>query len=349
MRLVVTDRVDREQWDDFVTQHPLGTVYHFSAWQDVIKKTYGYQALYHLLVDDNSNLQAAISSLLVKSRLTGNRIISYPFSDNCDPLVGNSEELDVLLGAIKKSKAESNANFIEVRFGRAHEFINNFHVSREYFNHLLPLDRTPEELFQSFHKSCIQRGIKKALKQRLEIITGENEHDLKAFYRLHIMTRKKHGVPIQPFRFFKNLWNVLAPRDMLTLLLARHQDRFIASIIVLWFKGMGHYKYGASDDGFLHLRANQLLLWEAIRQAQEKGCSCFDLGRASVANKELNQYKGRWGTIKAPLYYLRAPQGQKVGALMESSKEHAFVKGMMKRMPVPLIRMSGELFYKHFA
>jgi hypothetical protein len=235
MQVIVTDKVDCDQWDDFVTRHPLGSIYHHSAWQDVIKATYGYQSLYHLLLDNSSNLQAAISSAFVKSRLTGNRVVSYPFSDTCDPLVQSSEELESLLEAMEKTRASSNARFMEVRFGRPHGFMDHFSKNREYVIHLLPLDREPEILFRSFHKSSIQRAIKKAEKQDLEILRGESEQDLKSFYRLHIMTRKKHGVPIQPFRFFRNLWKALAPKEMISLLLVRHQTKLVAGIITLRF------------------------------------------------------------------------------------------------------------------
>jgi hypothetical protein len=349
MRVIVTNKVDRDQWDEFVTRHPFGSVYHTSAWQEVILETYGYQPLYHLLLDDHANLKAAISSAFVRSRLTGNRIVSYPFSDTCDPLVQTSDELESLLEALERSRIEMGARFIELRLNHSKQFIDNGSSQQEYCSHLLPLDQESEGLFLSFHKSSIQRAIKKAEKQDLEILTGESEREVKSFYRLHVKTRKKHGIPIQPFRFFTRLWNSLVPREMISLLLVRHKARYLAGIITLCFKGTSYYKFGASDEGYLHLRGNQLLLWQAIRQAKDKGCTSFDLGRASAVNKGLNQYKGRWGTQPIPLHYLRTPKGRKLSVLTEASGQHELLKSMMKLMPSSVIRMSGALFYKHFA
>ena len=215
LKIVTTNSIDPTLWDNFVERHPLGTIYHHSLWQDVIKKTYGYQPLYHLLQEDSSGLQAAISSAFVKSRLTGNRIISYPFSDTCDPLVESSEQLRVLIEAVERSRAELNARFVELRFAKAHRFINDYPSRTEYHDYHLALDRQPEVLFRSFHKNCIQRAIKKAKREALEIVIGKTEEDMKAFYRLNLMTRKKHGVPVQPYRFFRNLWYTLFPRGML--------------------------------------------------------------------------------------------------------------------------------------
>ncbi len=349
MKIVTTNTIDPLVWDEFVEHHPLGTIYHHSSWQEVIKKTYGYQPLYHFLQEDSSGLQAAISSAFVKSRLTGNRIISYPFSDTCDPLVETSEQLDALLKALEKSRSELNARFVELRFAKANRFIDNYPSCPEYHSYHLALDEKPDTLLRTFHKSCIQRAIKKAKQQGLQIVTGKTEGDMKAFYRLHLTTRKKHGVPIQPYRFFRNLWNTLFPKNMLTLFLGGYHDKVIGGIVVLWFKDIAYFKFGASDYEFLHLRANQLLMWKAIQLAQERGCRIFDFGRTNCVNKGLAQYKTRWGTRKMALHYFIIPNVRKSEALIESSSRHAISRKVITRMPELVNRMSGELLYKHFA
>ncbi len=341
--------MDSVLWDNFVECHPLGTIYHHSSWQDVIRKTYGYQPLYHVVLEDGAGLKAAVSSVFVKSRLTGNRIISYPFSDTCDPLSGNSGELEVLLEAVERSRTKLSARFAEFRFAKDHRFMNNRTWSPVYSTHLLDLDRGPEELFRSFHKSCIQRAITKAKRQDLEVVTGTTEEDLKAFYRLHLMTRKRHGAPIQPYRFFRNLWNALSSKNMLTLLLAHCSDKVVAGIIILWFKNTAYYKFGASDERFLRLRVNQLLMWKAIQMAQERGCQTFDFGRSRSTNNGLAQYKSRWGTQKIALHYLNIPKVRKCEALIESSSIQATLSRIITRMPKLFNRMTGELLYKHFA
>lgn len=75
MRVVTTNTIDPALWDQFVEHHPLGTIYHHRLWQDVILKTYGYQPLYHILLEDSAIFKAAVSSVFVKSHLTGNRIV----------------------------------------------------------------------------------------------------------------------------------------------------------------------------------------------------------------------------------------------------------------------------------
>jgi len=332
-----------------VQRHPFGSIFHHSLWHEVIQKTYGYQRLYHVIPGASSDIQAAVCSVFVKSKLTGNRIISYPFSDYCDPLVSNESELRVLLDALEESRIDLGAQFFELRCLKSGNLIDNSAAQPEYYNHCLSLDGGPDAIFRSFHKSSIQRAVKKAQRLDLEIITADNLSHLEAFYHLHLMTRKKQGVPIQPFRFFKNLGDVLFPRDKFTLLLARHHGRFIAGIIMVWFMDTAYFQFGASNHNFVHLRANQLLMWAAIQLAEEKGCKRFDFGRTSRANRGLMQYKGHWGTKEVPLNYFRLPTNRKCWAIEEASNKHIFVKKLIRLMPTIGIRISGELLYKHFA
>jgi hypothetical protein len=349
MPILVTDAVDCTRWDDFVTRHPLGTIYHHSSWQTVIAKTYGYRPLYYLLLDDNSNIKAAISAIHVRSWLTGNRVVSYPFSDSCDPLVADRSEFASLLPVVHQSRGDLGARFIEFRLARAGSFFPTTDLEHDYWTHLLSLDRDPESLLKGFHKSSIQRSIRKAQKEDLEVTEGNSGADMEAFYRLHLLTRKKHGVPIQPFRFFRALWDALFPTNMVTLLLARYRGRFVAGMIILWFKGVAYYKFGASDDRFEHTRVNQLLMWTAIVMACARGCDLFDFGRTSLSSTGLTEYKRRWGGVETPLYHARFPFNRRVEVLDERSRKHGVAKLVLSHMPTALIRISGELFYKHFA
>ena len=349
MRVIITDTIDRDHWDDFVERHPLGTIYHHSLWQDVIRKTYGYKPLYYQVVDKSSNLQAAISSALVTSRFTGNRIVSFPFSDTCDPLVSDYDQLTGLLDAMESSRLDFNAQYVEIRFTNRSNASLETLSTPEYHTYRLDLGRQPQELLRSFHKNCIQRAIKKANREQFDLVTGETLYDLKEFYRLHVMTRKKHGVPVQPFAFFKRLWNTLAPRDMVSLQLVRHKGVFVAGIVLLWLKKTAYYKFGASDAAFHHLRPNQWLMWKAINLAQNQGCERFDFGRATSVEKGLATYKSRWGTKTTPLNYFQLPINRKYTLLSESTQQHVALKKLIRWLPKICIRISGEVLYRHLA
>lgn len=347
MRIITTNSVDPLLWDTFINNHPFSSIYHHPFWLNVLENTYGYRPFYHLIINDAGNYQAAVVSALVSSPFTGKRMVSLPFSDMCDPLVETEEQLRALMTAVDKTRKRLHGRFSEFRFFQGVSCLNFKETDNEYCVHRLSLDRPLEQIFRSFHKNCVQRAVKKAAREGVDVIQGHRPYDLKAFYRLHLMTRKKHGVPVQPLRFFRNLWNAFYPQNMATLLLAKFHGKVIASVIILWHNKTGYYKFGASDDAFQKQRANQLLMWEAIQIAHRKGYAMFDFGRTSVANAGLDEYKSRWGTEKIPMAYFQLPPSKKAGMLVETSPIHHHLKKIMTSVPTCINRIGGELFYGH--
>ena len=45
-------------------------------------------------------------------------------------------------------------------------------------------------------------NIKKALKEGVEVQLHNSFESVKSFFKLNCMTRKRHGLPPQPFKFF---------------------------------------------------------------------------------------------------------------------------------------------------
>ncbi len=77
--------------------------------------------------------------------------------------------------------------------------------SERFVFHRLDLRRNPDEIFASVHKNCVQRKIRRAEKAGVTVEEGTADALLKKFYRLLVMTRRRHGLPAQPIEWFKNL------------------------------------------------------------------------------------------------------------------------------------------------
>jgi lipid II:glycine glycyltransferase (peptidoglycan interpeptide bridge formation enzyme) len=322
-------------WDAFTARHPKASLYHDSRWHRVITETYNYETLYHLVKDEKGEIRAGLPSAYIQSRLTGNRIVAYPFSDTCDLLAETPEDKDALRALLKDAAREKGVRFFETRETGACE-------EREYVTHQLSLTRSLEELQKNCHPSCIRRPIRKAAREGVTIAAGTTRE----FYRLHLLTRCRQGVPVQPHRFFENLAAVFkADHELMT---ARKNERPLASLILLYHKGTAYFKFGASDPGRELAGANQLLMWQAITRARDRGCEIFDLGRTSLANQGLREYKGRWGAEEIPLCYTRMPKASRSAAQVETSRRHRLLKTLFRRLPPWANRLTGELFYRHF-
>ncbi len=83
--------------------------------------------------------------------------------------------------------------------------------STTYYLHRLDLRKSPQELFHSFHKDCVQRKIRRAERESLSTKKGNSEALLKKFYRLLVMTRRRQHLPPQPIYWFRALMASFGP------------------------------------------------------------------------------------------------------------------------------------------
>ena len=340
-------QVGRCKWETFVESHPHGSIYHSSRWHEVIRRAYGYQAIYHVVLDVDGKIRSGLPCASVRNLFLGRRFVSFPYSDFCDPLIGESEDLETLLDSAKKLAVEEQTQGLELRTYKTAQELGGDDSEGPYCNFVLSMDRSPEDLFSKFHKSCVQRAILKAERGNLKVSRGVTLDALHDFYRLHVSTRRRQGVPVQPFRFLKNLWDEFASTGQISLLLAQSSERVVAAILLLEFKDTLYYKFGASDPRFLHLRPNQLLFWKAIQDGIKEGYRQFELGRTSRSNKGLVNFKQRWGALSQILLYISIPSPSKALQSIERNRVAKLSGQVLRLMPECVTRCSGRLLYRY--
>jgi lipid II:glycine glycyltransferase (peptidoglycan interpeptide bridge formation enzyme) len=87
-------------------------------------------------------------------------------------------------------------------------------------------------------------------------------------------------------------------------------------------------------------------MWEAIRYFAQKGCKSFCLGRTEPENKGLLQFKRGWGTKERTIRYYRYDMVKKT-FVQNNSRLKGLHNAVFMRMPIPLLKITGELLYKH--
>lgn len=350
MRVRIIDASKDKRWDEFVLNHKLGSIYHHSAWKEVIEKSFTHTTpLYFILEDETGKLKAAIPFFLVKSWLTGVRLVSSPFSSYCDPLVDTLQDFNRLMKIILQKKKELNASYIEIRTKKNEENpdFDKLKKHSQYITHILSLEKGAEFLRRSFHRTCVRQKINRAEKSNLTVREGESEKDMKTFYKLHLLTRKKHGLPPPPYKFLQNMWRIMRPKDLITLLLVEYENKTIAGLVLLKFKDTIYCEYNGVDDRFLRYCPNHCLLWKAIKMACNKQYRYFDFGRSSSNNRGLIDFKRRWGAKEYGLDYFYYPEIKGISSIQEENIKYRVVTKMERRMPLLLTKISGKIIYRH--
>lgn len=212
--------------------------------------------------------------------------------------------------------------------------------------HVLELSEDEDRLLASFRKGT-KSAIKKAISDgQLQMSTTDSEDALKEFYRLNSITRKRHGLPPQPWYYFKKLYDVLISRGHGFIVQASVDNKVIASGVFLHFGHDAVYKYGASDVEYQQLRPNNLVVWEAIKWYCRKGYKTFDFGRTEPENEGLRIFKSGWNTKETKVSYFRYNMGQKAFILNGNGINPLYTK-LMNKLPVPVLELMGRMLYKH--
>lgn len=342
MRLDIVNPADWPHWDELVLATDGYSFFHSADWAQVLCATYNYKPAYFTLHGEGK-LQALIPFMEVKSFLTGRRGVSLTFTDYCEPLVENQEVFNILLTHIIDYAKKSAWKHIDFRGGQ--QFLPNMPVCANYLGHTLVLSENEQDLLSTFRDST-RRNIRKAIDEGVETKIYTSQQSVRDFYRLHCLTRKRHGLPPQPFHFFRNIYDCVISRNHGFVVLASYNKKIIAGAVYFHFGTKGLYKFGASDTAYQHLRANNLVMWEAIKWFANNGYSTFCFGRTDHSNEGLRQFKKGWGAVENNINYYRYNVGEGtfvtegVGVKAQYSKYFGI-------MPNPMLKMIGNILYRH--
>lgn len=280
----------------------------------------------------------------ITNPFTGIRAVAMPFSDACQPLCSDNDAFQCFWQRLISFGRSRKWRSVELRGGRT--FVSGAPASNRFFGHRLDLAKDPSSLFASF-ESATRRAIRRASHQgvRTKIDTGSDAFQV--FYRLLCLTRKRHGVPPPPYSFFRNLHQQVISKGQGCLIQGIHNDQVVAGAVFLYLGNRVFYKYGASDESFQHLRANNLVMWEAIKWHAANGFGTLDFGRTDLCNEGLRRFKLGWGAEEYPIEYLKFDLES--GSFLEASS-NAFrtpwYAPLFRRMPVVLSRLIGRALYR---
>jgi len=342
MKLDIINPLDCPQWDEMVSEMNGNSFFHSSGWAKVLQSSYNFNPAYFTL-SEKGKLRAVIPVMEVRSFLTGTRGVSLTFADYCEPIVDDSEMFPVIFERIVDFGKKSGWRHIELRGGQ--KFLNGAPTSARYLVHTLELSANEQELFAHF-RSSTRRNIQKAVQEGVETKLCTSIQAVRDFYELHCMTRKRHGLPPQPFHFFKNIHDFIISQNQGFVLLASYQGKKVAGAVFFHFGDKALYKYGASDEGYQHLRANNLVIWEAIKWYALNHFASFCFGRTDCENKGLRQFKTGWGAAEKDLCYYKYDIGH--GTFIENEPcAKTPGKVLLSKMPNAILKGIGHVLYKH--
>ena|SRR5438093_8603552 len=103
-----------QRWQALIERHRDASIFHTSEWLEALRRTYGYEPVAYA-IQRGQELVNGMPFCRIRSRFTGRRLVSLPFSDHCQPLVESCLELEELLSAVQEDGAEQRCRYFEIR------------------------------------------------------------------------------------------------------------------------------------------------------------------------------------------------------------------------------------------
>lgn len=333
------------RWEDLVATHPRASVFHRSEWLGTLAKTYGYSSVALTSTPPGRPLTDALVYCEIRSVITGNRLVSLPFSDHADPLVSDDLDGSDLKEWVREAFSSGRWRYIELRpFRRQPHPDCDLKPTQSFWLHILSLAPARERLFRNLHKSCVQRRVLRAEREHLCYERCCSEQLLDDFYRLLLMTRRRHRLLPQPRAWFSNLLSCMGRNAEIRL--ARKEGVPLAAILTLRHRKTVVYKYGCSDERFHGMGAMPFLFWRLIEESKSEGSEEIDFGRTEIENSGLIKFKDHLGTSRYPLAYFRYPPDTPRTETVTSSP--AIGRFLFSILPDALSSRMGRLVYRHF-
>jgi len=277
----------------------------------------------------------------------GRRIVVQPYAD-CARDFSSRETLQALLSGLA---GEFPHHSLSVRVGgpaaeATFEGWRNEPKAGVYRLACGPADKMWEGLSSAF-----QRGVRRATRDGVQVVTATGLEDLRRFHRLFVVHRAaKFGILSPPWKFFEQLHERFFAAGRGFILEAWANGHVIAGLLVLRHRDVLYYKYGASDLTALELRPNNLLFWTLLESATRDRIREIDLGMtwSDEGDAGLRRFKESLGARFCGVSFLsRRPEDYDLDRELAVRAELRATSGRLARArddPVALGAAGAELF-----
>lgn len=323
-------------------------LFHSPAWAQVLADTYNLSIKAVMGDDAQGQPQGALLYCRIHDAL-GDRIVSLPFSDYCDPLVDTAEQFVAMAQPLL-------AMDVPVTIRCVHNSIvadaSRVDVVKQARWHGIDLTADAEKLWKGLAEPK-RRAVAKARREGVTLGEVSDDEFLQVFHRMHVAMRKqKYRLLAQPMRFFESICRRFSQLESWFPLVAKHNGRPIAAMICLRYDNTLYYKFGTSSRETLPLRPNEFLMWEAIQLAKSLGCTRLDLGLSDNDQPGLVRFKQQLGAREKQIRFLG------LGSIARSDAHTIQLKQQLGELtqlltepsvPDDITRQAGALLYPLFA
>ncbi len=298
---ILTDisQIDKQQWSDFVKNHPLGTVFQTPEMYECYANAESQPNI--IVAEENGQIVGVLASVLLKEKgikgcMSVRSIVTGgPIAKNNDKYI-----IEQLLLAYD-TYAHKVAIYSQFRnqfslLEYCDIFRNAGYVFEPHLNFIIPTD-TEETLWNRIGKGR-KKQIKKAQQNNLKVEAYEDdiltEELIEKGYMVIRDVYHRANLPLADIQLIKQA----AMQQLLVMFVVRNtEDEILGCRFGLKYKTNLYGWYAGSCTKYYKLFPNDILIWETLRWCSEHGYDTFDYGGAGSPNKPygVRDFKAQMG------------------------------------------------------
>lgn len=327
-------------WDEFVHANSRGTLFHTTAWRDLVARHSGHRSLY-LVAAEGAAIRGVLPLFLVKSPFLGTALVSVPWAVYGGIAAADPEAEGALLAAARASADQAGARYVELRNlgGRTGELP----ASDLYVTFLRDLPADPEACLELIPRKSRASTRHARDKHGMEFEGGRQYLD--AFYDLFVTNKQDLGSPVFARSWFADLLERFG--DGALLHVVRHQGVVVAAVFSFVHRGVLMPYYSGSNLAAERLGSMNFMYWKLMEEGVRLGLQRFDFGR-SRADSGACSFKKNMGFEPTPLDYqydLRG--GAKIPSVNPGNPRFDFVKRAWAKLPVGVVKWLGPRLMRY--
>ncbi len=296
---------------------------------------------YLLLARQGSQAAGILPLALVRSRLFGRFLVSLPYLNSAGVVADDDDVARALVDRAVELADELDVRYLEFRHETELDHPALSAGSSTKVHMRLALPESADELWDRL-RSKVRNKVRKGERQRFTVHWGRLDL-LRDFYAVFSRNMRDLGTPVYSRKLFQAILAELP--DRAELCVVRSEERPIAAALLVHGPGVTEVPSASSLRAYNSTNANDLMYWQLLKRAVDRGQQTFDFGRSTVDGNTY-VFKKKWGARPEPTawqYYLR--KGTVADMRIESGKYDRLIR-IWRRLPVALTRLLGPVIVR---
>ena len=331
---------EQNEWNTYVEQNPVASIYHLAEWRELIRKTFGHQGFYFIARNDAGNVTGILPLIRLKSRAFGDFMVSLPYFNYGGPIGDHPLIEQKLIDAANALAAKTGVTHVEYRDNTSRE---NMPARTEKVNMILQLPESVDGLWDGF-SAKLRSQIKRPQRALPEILIGGREY-LEDFYEVFSRNMRDLGTPVYGKDFFSNILDCFTQQSRIIHI--RLHGKSVAAAFLLGHRNTLEIPWASTIREVNHLSMNMLLYWEVLKFAITNNYKYFDFGRSSK-DSGTYRFKKQWGAQSRQSYWhYWLNTGEEIPSLNPDNPRYAMAIRIWRHLPLKLTNLLGPTIVKN--